>query len=460
MIIRIASRSILRNARRSTATIAAVAVGAVAMLSFSAFKNQTMIGLQTAIVERAGHLTIFREGYNDFGTANPAAYDIAGYTELLGTLRTDPELSPMINVATPVVALGGIASNFALDTSKTFAGQGILPSDRDKMQRWNEYGLSGGAFQTTGLRDDDSNRGVVGSGLARMLGFCEALGGQDCPRSAGHSAATDADKRDFTALVGSDRELNRTVSTTPRIDLLASTAGGAPNIVQMDIGQATKIGAKELDDSFVRMHIGLAQRLLYGNAEPRATSIDVQLHHTADLPAAIDRIKTLNRTGKLGLEVRDFAELTPSYGQIVGMYTAIFAFISIVIGIVVLFSIVNTMSMTVMERINEIGTSRALGFRRSRIGMQFLAEGVLLGTVGATAGVAIAVALVTTINGLGLSWMPPGATVPTPFRLLLAGQEASVFATWLALVLISVVATVLPAMRAARMTTVDSLRHV
>ena len=60
-------------------------------------------------------------------------------------------------------------------------------------------------------------------------------------------------------------------------------------------------------------------------------------------------------------------------------------------GVIVLFAVVNTMTMNVMERTNEIGTIRAMGVRRSGIRRQFLVEGSMLGAIGATVGVVLAV---------------------------------------------------------------------
>ena len=63
------------------------------------------------------------------------------------------------------------------------------------------------------------------------------------------------------------------------------------------------------------------------------------------------------------LEVQDFQTLNPYYGQTVAFFAAIFGFISILIGVIVLFTVGNTMSMAVVERTPEIGTLRAIGLR-------------------------------------------------------------------------------------------------
>ena len=93
--------------------------------------------------------------------------------------------------------------------------------------------------------------------------------------------------------------------------------------------------------------------------------------------------------------MRDFAELTPFYGQVIGLFSAIFLFIALIMGVIVLFAVVNTMTMNVMERTNEIGTMRAMGVRRRGIRRQFLVEGGMIGAIGATFGVVLAILIAT-----------------------------------------------------------------
>jgi putative ABC transport system permease protein len=126
----------------------------------------------------------------------------------------------------------------------------------------------------------------------------------------------------------------------------------------------------------------------------------------------------------------------------------------------VLFTVVNTMSMSVMERVNEIGTSRALGVRRAGIRRQFVAEGALLGLIGASAGLALGAAIAFAVNRAGLTWTPPMQARPVPLRLLATGMETLVASVWLGLLALATLAALIPANRAARMQVVDALRHV
>jgi putative ABC transport system permease protein len=186
----------------------------------------------------------------------------------------------------------------------------------------------------------------------------------------------------------------------------------------------------------------------------------LQLNRSEDLKTSRARLVELIKEHNLDLEVRDFAELTPFYGQVVGLFSSIFLFISVIMGVIVLFAVVNTMTMNVMERTNEIGTIRAMGVRRRGIRWQFLVEGSLLGAIGATAGLVLAVIVVTLVNHAGLTWTPPANVNPIPLRLDLFGRPPLIVGTWLGLVLVATLAALIPANRAAKLPVVDALRHV
>ena len=87
MLFKIGLRNILRNGRRSAVTGLAVAVGAVAMLLFGAFQGYIFAGYQTGVVQRVGHLTVFRNGYFLYGAGNPAAYGIDDYAAVMRVMK-------------------------------------------------------------------------------------------------------------------------------------------------------------------------------------------------------------------------------------------------------------------------------------------------------------------------------------------------------------------------------------
>ena len=468
LTLKIAFRNIFRNTRRSLTTLSTIAIGATAVLVFGAYITYIQYGVQTGAVQRTGHLQVFHNGYFNYGTAAPADWGIDGYQDVLRLVREDPELKQLTAVVTPIQSLAGIAGNFENNTSKPFFGTGFVPSDRDRMKQWNEYGTGSQGLKYSGLKDNDLTQGITGAGLVRILGLCDRLHVDDCP-SIPKLAARQPDPStnalatpapDLAELTTRDNPADDTHPEEPIIDLLAATAGGAPNVVTLQVSQVEMQTLKELDDNYVGMNIGLAQNLIYGRGEHKASGIVVQLNRTEDLEKARARLLALFKEQGLDLEVRDFTELNPQYNQIIGLFRSIFAFISTIIAIVVLFTVTNAMGMSVVERTGEIGTSRAMGVRRQGIRKQFLTEGSFLGLMGATAGVVLAYVVAYAINHSNLTWSPPGQVGRVPLLLYLIGAEWLIVTTWSGLFVVSALAALVPANRAARMVVVDALRHI
>lgn len=106
--------------------------------------------------------------------------------------------------------------------------------------------------------------------------------------------------------------------------------------------------------------------------------------------------------------------------------------------------IANVMSISVIQRSGEIGIRRALGHTRSTIAVQFLVEAIIVGVLGGVLGVALGVvAIVVGVVLAGWVFVLQGILVPAGIVLAVA---------------ISVVAGLYPAVRAARMEPLETLR--
>ncbi|MGI8460433.1 MAG: ABC transporter permease [Solirubrobacterales bacterium] len=115
-----------------------------------------------------------------------------------------------------------------------------------------------------------------------------------------------------------------------------------------------------------------------------------------------------------------------------------------------LFGIINTLSMSVLERTREIGVLRALGSTRWQVRRQVAAESLVIGLIGALLGIAV---------GTGLGWALlkglaagiPGVEYTTPFETMV----------WVAVagLVLGLIASVLPARRAARMDVISALSY-
>jgi putative ABC transport system permease protein len=463
----LALRNLLRNRRRSLTTLLAVMIGTISILMFGGYVRNINYGLESQFVSQSGHLQIQHKDYFLFGDGNPVAYGIADYERIMSTIKADPVLSPLLAVVTPVLQLGGVAGNFSAGVSRTVMGSGMVAEDQNRLRLWNDYDFPQ-VLSPLALAGTPPDSAVIGTGVARVLQLCGPLKVSNCldavpvpdAQLANTVATTDAPD-DITALSDLESPAAAAKSGT-QIELLAPTPRGAPNVAQLKVVKAEEQGVKALDDIFIALHLPQAQRLVYGTGTPKVTAIIVQLQHTADMPLAQTQLASLMRQAypDKPLAVLPFDVLNPFYGQSIKMFDIIFGFISALIGSIVLFLLSNTMSMTVAERTVEIGTLRAIGLRRNGIRNLFVCEGMLLGLIGASLGIALSLLISFAINQSGLTWVPPGSMTQVPLTVRVAGEYKLVLTSAIGLMAVATLSAWWPARRAARMNIVDALRHV
>jgi putative ABC transport system permease protein len=130
-------------------------------------------------------------------------------------------------------------------------------------------------------------------------------------------------------------------------------------------------------------------------------------------------------------------------------------FVALILFLLVATGIVNTMMMSVYERVREIGTMLAVGVRRWQITLMFLEEAAALGFVGTILGLAVGVAIVAFLSARGVPIKPPGGdlSIIHPSVDLKFLITVAVFA-----ITGTVFAAVYPAWRASRLRPVEALR--
>ena len=467
MTLNLAIRNLLRNRRRSLATLLALAIGSASVLLFGGYSADIRYGLLTGYVQGGGHLQIQHKDFFLFGNGNPTSYGIAGYQKLIDAIRNDPELKSEILVVSPTLQFGGLAGNYEAGVSRTVLGVGYVAEDVTRMREWNEFKMAQIAMPY-GLLKAPDDAAIVGVGVARVLLLCEQLNVSNCPRpaaekkaSASSGAALPADIAALASAEPAAAEAKPAKPGTAQLELLATQPRGSPNVASLKVIAAEDQGFKELDEVTVILHLSQAQRLVYSRGEPRATSIMIQLEHTAATAAVAKRLRTLLDQVMPGhsLAVLDFQKLNPFYGETINLFNTIFGFIFVLIGGIVLFTVSNTMMAAVMERTTEIGTVRAVGLRQSGIRKLFVTEGILLGCVGAVVGVGGALVLGAVINSLNLTWLPPGTSTPLPLTVKVSSEYGMMIGTTVGLIVISTLSAWLPAWRAAKLSIVDALRH-
>jgi len=463
MTLSLAIRNLLRNRRRSLATLLAMAIGAASILLFGGFSGNINLEMHTRIVQRGGHLQIQHRDFYLYGSGNPIAYGIADYEKILAAIRSDEVLKKIVVVATPTLQFGGIAGNYSANVSRTVLGTGLLADDINRMRQWNDFGLRSSA-PLSALAGTTDETAVVGIGVARVLQLCDALAIERCPKPE-QDQVTDGNAipDDIAQL-----SLQETPAVTPkaaasrRIEVLVVNSRGAPNVTALDVVRAEDQGFKELDEVTLITHLSKIQRLVYGATQPKVTSIIIQLQHSDQVAQAVERLKPIlaNFSPGQALAVMDFRALNPFFVQTEQMFDTIFGFVFLLIGAIVLFTVSNTMNTAIVERTVEIGTLRAIGLRRAGIRRLFVAEGMLLGVCGALLGVALALVLSGLVNQMNIPWVPPSTVEPVPLTILVAGDVRMIIGTTIGLIAIATLSAWWPAYRAAKLDVVEALRHV
>jgi putative ABC transport system permease protein len=462
-VLSLALRNLLRNRRRTIATLSAIALGGASVLLFGGYSADINHGLQTGYIRSGGHLQIQHRDYFLFGSGDPTAYGIAHYAAILDAIQSDPVLREMVLVATPMLQLDGVAGNYAAGVSRTVFGTGLVADDHVRLRAWNRFGIALVAPPMR-LAGTAPNAAVIGEGVARVLLMCEALKVANCPTPERTRPGGGANLPSDIAQLSLSEAATRPAAAAAagrKIELLASSARGAPNVASLNVVSAENQGYKELDEVTVLMHLAQAQRLVYGASPPKVTAIAVQLQDTAQLPVAMARVAEMLPQWSQGetLVARDFSALNPFYAQSIQLFDAIFGFMFVLIGSIVMFTVSNTMNTAVVERTVEIGTLRAIGLRRSGIRRMFVAEGFLLGIGGTLLGVGVALVAAWAVNLAGLQWQPPGSVDEIPLAIKVWGEWTLLAGTAIGLVALTTLSAWWPAYRGAQLNVVDALRH-
>ncbi|MEO7129738.1 MAG: ABC transporter permease, partial [Rhodoferax sp.] len=281
MTLNLAVRNLLRNRRRSLATLLAMAIGSTAILLFGGFSANINYMMHTHHVQTSGHLQIQHRDFYLYGSGNPTAYGISDYKQIIADIRNDEVLRNMVLVVTPDLQFGGIAANYAANVSRTIIGNGFIPADVNRMRQWNDFNLSTKAPRSA-LEGAPIDAAVVGTGVARVLQLCGALKIADCPRPEKEKKTDGASLPDDIAQLSELEAPAKALAakdSPPRIDVLVVNTQGAPNVTSLQVIGAEDQGIKELDEVSLMMNLAQLQKLIYGKGPPKATSIMIQLRH-------------------------------------------------------------------------------------------------------------------------------------------------------------------------------------
>ena len=405
----LAFRNVFRNRRRTLMTLIVVAGGVAALLlsgGFFAFLFRNL--RENTIRNGLGHLQVYTASY--FRRDEKHVLD-NGLTDVR-QLQSSVEGSPHVRGTAARVEFNGLVSNG--DKSSPFLATAVDPAAERRM---------GFQLRITAGRDlqpepagSSTNQALIAQGLAKSM----------------HVKPGDG------------------------LTLLAVTADGALNGIDVNIVGLYTTGIQEQDERQLRMTLADSQRLLQSN---RVTKLVVGLDSTDNTDAVYSALLGKFQSEKRDITIRRWIELATFYRQVHTLFSGIFAFTGVLVFFMVVMSSANTLMMAMFERIREIGTMLAMGTPRSWITGLFVMEGLLTGALGAVLGIAFGAIAAALFNSADLK-LPPPPTSNQPLLFHVLQVPALTLGASLLVIATLAIASITPAMRASKLRIVESLAHI
>ncbi|MBQ8473475.1 MAG: ABC transporter permease [Alphaproteobacteria bacterium] len=207
-------------------------------------------------------------------------------------------------------------------------------------------------------------------------------------------------------------------------------------------------------DDMVIVPITTLKKRLQGSRFPNSVNmIALKLYPESDNALAIEQITTLLRQRhKLkddvvdDFQIMDMKQIMETMNTVTGYLKLLLIAIAAVSLLVGAIGIMNMMLVSVAERTREIGIRKAIGARERHIIIQFLAESIMISFLGSMIGLILGVGLAQGVGRGILGYNVPFSIWPVVLSVSVA-------------VIVGLSSGVMPAMKAAKLNPIDSLRY-
>ena len=409
-LFKIAIRNLRRYKRRTLLTASLITIGVVFVLVFisvsGSFKAM-MIGQITDSM--LGHVQVHRKGY--VASIDNLPLNLNLMLPMLKKLEKVLGAQEAIEAYSPRIKFGGMLSNFVETTNIRL--NGVYPDQELKTVPLLSSRISDGKALL------EKGEIIIPALLSRGMG----------------------------------------VKLDDVIVIVATNKDGSVNGKQFRVAgiieSATGPGGR---DGYV--HIEDAMEVLR-MTEMEVSEVAIRLKDFDKLASFTDTLEGLlagevNKQGKSVFEVHNWEKLSPFY-NIARMIDIMTFFVKLMLIAIVLISIMNVMIMAVYERIREIGTIAAIGTLPGKILSMFVIEGLCLGILGTLSGCILGVVILWLINMAKITF---NFGQQTGLILSATIQPANLAIISGIVILVSVIASLQPAIKASRMEPIVALRHV
>ncbi len=410
MLFKMAIRNVFRHTRRTLITAAAIGLGLMFMIMidsmFGGVENQAV---RNILETDNSELVVYPTGVFENRFLFPLDTLIEDASALSAQLEADyaDVISATPRLRFAVFAIGPQAELFAF-------GMGIDPETDPKV-----FDLQNKIEEGRFLEADGDL--VIGSGLAKELNL--ALGDYLLIQTRSRRGVMDVREYEITGIVNTSNPL--------------------------------------INANAVFITLADAQTIL--EAPGAASEINL---HVKGKPRDTERLNILgSKIGKdLGadFELYTWYDLNAGLFEIAGQKQSVGFFIAFIVIVIALVGIVNTMLLSIYERIPELGTMRAMGFSKGNIRWMMLAEGSIIGFFGGLFGVILGLGVVTYMTEVGMDFssLMGDFELPMPLDLHYRGEynfgymAFTFFLGWI----VSTVITLIPARKATRIEPSEALR--